>query len=253
MTRSLSQIREDSRNALAGNYLLFFFVLVITGVMTWTANQIVSVLALPFGGAGFFVLVLVNFILDFLVMILAKMLQAGQFFLSLNIARYNRVSVSDLFLAFRYDTPKAFQLSAVLALIETVCLMPMTLSLSNLAYAGAFSLDAGRHIPAWMVLILAVCGIAGMIFLETVIAFPFSQALFLYIDHQEMSAFECLRSSRSWMRGHIVEFFRLHLSLAGYFALCVISMGVGLIWVLPYLDVIKANYYRNLTGTYKPY
>jgi uncharacterized membrane protein len=86
-----------------------------------------------------------------------------------------------------------------------------------------------------------------------VIAFQFSQALFLYIDHQEMSAFECLRSSRSWMRGHIVEFFRLHLSLAGYFALCVISMGVGLIWVLPYLDVIKANYYRNLTGTYKPY
>ena len=50
-----------------------------------------------------------------------------------------------------------------------------------------------------------------------------------------------------------MEYFKLHLSLAGYFALCILSMGLGLIWVLPYLNVIRANYYMSLTGLYKPY
>lgn len=253
MTRSLSQIKEDARNSLAGNYLLYFVVLVITGILTGLANQLVSVLAWPFGSSGFFVLALLNLILDFLVMILAKMFLAGQYFLSLNIARYNRVSVSDLFLAFRYDTPKAIQLCAVLALIETICIAPFSVSLSNLAYAGAFTLNGGKNVPVWSILLLSFCGLAGMVFLEVVIAFPLSQALFLYIDHQEISASECLSRSRSLMRGHVKEFFLLHLSMAGYIILCVISMGLGLVWVLPYLNVTKANYYMNLTGTYKPY
>ena len=186
MTRSLSQIKEDSRNSLAGNYLLYFFVIVLTGLLTMAANQIVSFLAWPFGNAGFFLLTLVNLILDFLVMILAKMLQAGQLFLALNIARFNRVSAGDLFLAFRYDTAKAFRLCAILALVETICRAPFSVSLSNLVYVGAFTINSGKNVPVWSILLLSLCGLAGMIFLEVMVAFPLSQALFLYIDHQRI-------------------------------------------------------------------
>lgn len=253
MTRSLSRIKEDSRNALAGNYMLFFIVLVITGLLTGAANHLLSYLPLPSGRVGFLFLMVFNLILDYIVMILAKMLQAGQYFLSLNIARYNRVSVSDLFLAFRYDAAKALKISALLALIETLCTAPMIVSFSNLLYAGAFSVGTGADVPVPTILLVAGLGILGMILLEVGLAYPFSQALFLYIDHQEYSAAECLANSRSLMRGKIGNFFLLHLSLTGYFVLSILSMGLGLIWVLPYLDVIRANYYMNLTGTYKPY
>lgn len=253
MTRSLARIKEDSRHALAGNYMPFFIVLVITGILTGLANRILSYLAWPFGGAGFVVLMIVNLVLDYLVMILAKMLQAGQYFLSLNIARFNRVSVGDLFLPFRYDTPKAFRLSAILALIETVCMAPFSICFSNLLYIGAFSIGTGKEVPMTTIFLLTFGGLAATIGLEILIAFPFSQALFLYIDHQEYSAPECLSKSRALMTGQVMEYFRLHLSLAGYFALCILSLGVGLIWTLPYLYVIRANYYMNLTGAYKPY
>ena len=253
MTRSLSRIREDSRNALAGNYMLFFIVLVLTGILTGLANQLVSFLAWPFGRVGLIGLILINLVLDYLVMIVAKMLQAGQYFLSLNIARYNRVSVGDLFLAFRYDAPKALRICMVLALIETICVAPFTATLSNLVYAGAFQIGAGREVSALTAVLALVCALAGMIILEVVLAFPLSQALFLYIDHQEYSTQQCLAESRSLMRGNVLEFFRLHLSLAGYFALCVLSLGIGIVWVLPYLNVIRANYYMSLTGLYKPY
>ena len=253
MTRSLSQIKEDARNALAGNYMLYFFVLVVTGILTGAANQILSYLAWPFGGAGFVVLILVDLVLDFLLMILAKLFQAGQYFLSLNISRYNRISVSDLFLAFRYETPKAIQLSAFLALIETLCTAPFTITLSNILYSGALTINPGADVPVLTILLALLGGLAGMIILEVVIVFPFSQALFLYIDHQEYSVSECLANSRSLMRGRIMEFFLLHLSLAGYYVISVLSLGIGLIWVLPYQNVIRANYYMGLTGLYKPY
>ena len=253
MTRSHARIREDSRNALAGNYMLYFLVLVVTGILTGAANQLLSYLAWPFGSAGFAVLIVIDLILNCLIMILAKMFQAGQYFLSLNIARYNRTSVSDLFLAFRYDAPKAFRLSAILALIETLCTAPFMISLSNLLYSGAFSIGSGSDISPASVLLILLLGLAGMILLEVGIAFPFSQALFLYIDHQEYSAAECLANSRSLMRGRITDFFVLHLSLAGYFVLSILSLGIGLIWTLPYLNVVRANYYMNLTGLYKPY
>lgn len=253
MTRSLSQIKEDSRNALAGNYVLYFIVLILTGILTGLVDQVISYLALPFGGTGVMGLILIDLVLNYLVMILSKLFQAGHYFLSLNIARFNRVSVSDLFLAFRYDTGKAFRISAVLALVETICTAPFVVIMSNLVYAGAFTIGAGQNVSVPAVILALICGVAGMIILKTALAFPFSQALFLYIDHQEYSAQECLQSSRSLMRGKILEFFRLHLSLAGYFVLCILSLGLGLIWSLPYLNVIRANYYMNLTGLYKPY
>ncbi|MBP3872452.1 MAG: DUF975 family protein [Lachnospiraceae bacterium] len=253
MTQSFSKLRDDSRDALAGNYMPYFIVLVITGVLTGLLNQLLSFVAAPSGRAGFVLLIVIDLLLDYVVMILAKMFQAGQYFMSLNIARYNRVSVSDLFLPFRYDTAKAFKLCAILALVETVCLAPFTVCVSNLLYVGAFGIGTGTAVSVLAIFLLTFGGIVSLIGLELLIAFPLSQALFLYIDHQEYSARECLSRSRSLMSGNVIGYFRLHLSLIGYFALCIVSLGLGLIWVLPYLNVIRANYYMNLTGTYKPY
>ena len=253
MTRSHAQLKDAARDSLAGNYMLYFIVLVITGILTGLANQLVSCLIWPFSGTGVIVLTIVNLVLDFLVMILAKMFQAGQYFLSLNIARGNRVSVSDLFLAFRYDTPKALALCTVLAAAETVCLAPFTICLSGLVYTGAFGVDARAAVSVSVMVVLLLCSLAGMVILEVLIVFPISQALFLYIDHQEYSMSECLSGSRELMRGRISDFFLLHLSLIGYFALSILSLGVGLVWTLPYLNTVRAGYYMDLSGSFKPY
>ena len=89
--------------------------------------------------------------------------------------------------------------------------------------------------------------------LRVVFAYPFSQALMLYIDHQEYSATQCLMKSRELMRGQILRYLTLEVSFGGYLAVAVLSLGVGLIWVIPYINVSRANFYMDLTGTYKPY
>ncbi len=253
MTRSLSQIRQDSRDALAGNYMVYFIVLLVTGLLTTFANQILSFLTLPLGPMPIAVVLILDLFLSFLLTILAKMLQAGQYFLSLNIARYNRVSVSDLFLAFRYDSGKAFKLSAILSLIDTLCTAPLMVAFSYLLYSGALVISFSQEIPVQKICLYLLSGFAGMIVLEILVVFPFSQALYLYIDHQEYSAAECISKSFALMRGHKLDYLKMHLSLIGYFALCILSLGLGIFWVMPYMNVCRANFYMSVSGTYKPY
>ncbi len=253
MTRSLSQIKEDARNALAGNYMLYFVVLVITGFLTMLFDQFLTYLPIPVNNMPVAFLLVINLVLSFILTVLSKMFQAGQYFLSLNISRYNRVSVSDLFLAFRYDTKKAFQLSAILSLVSTLCTMPFLFAFWHLLYNGYLDFLYAKTIPVQTILLYLLGGFAGMIVMEVAFAFPFSQALFLYIDHQEYSVSECVSKSFECMSGHRMEYLKLHLSLAGYFALCILSMGLGVFWVVPYMNVSRAGFYMSITGTYKPY
>ncbi|MCR5161897.1 MAG: DUF975 family protein [Lachnospiraceae bacterium] len=254
MTSSTSRIREAARNALPGNYILFDCALVISGLLTGACDQVLSSFFLPSGKAHFLLIFLLNTVITVLVSILSQMFQAGRDFLSLNIARYNRTAVTDLFLAFRYDTAKAFKLSAVLAVAGSVCSIPMSLSYSYFITYGLL-VPGQLENPDFLirVIFILLAGILGTLVLQIVILFPLSQVLFLYIDHQEYSAIECIRGSIRIMKGQYLRFLKLHLSFLGYYALCVLSLGLGLLWVVPYLSVTRASFYMDITGNYKPY
>ena len=252
MKRSLSMIRTDSRAALAGNYSVCFIALFFLFLADIAIGQVMYLLPLPSAGGVFSILTDVLYsIPGSLVM---TMLQAGFLFLCLNIARYGRPAFNDVFLAFRYDPVKAAALSLVIGLIDIICSLPtgyaltdLLLSVSGLFYRGGTFSSVFRSLCY-----VALSAVISLV-LRVVFAYPFSQALLLYIDHQEYSATECLAKSRSLMRGQIIRYLQLELSFLGYLALSVISFGIGLIWVIPYINVSRANFYMDLTGMYKPY
>ena len=250
MKRSLSQLRTDSRDCLAGNYGLCFIALFVLFLANLLLNQFIYLLPYPASPAAGIV---VDLIISILCSLPMTMLQAGLFFLCLNIARYGRPAFSDMFLAFRYDPGKAAGLCLVVGAVDSVCAFPFSLALSEFLAYGRVVLPGGKTLSLPGSICVFILSLLLMAVLEIVLAFPISQALFLYIDHQEYSAVECLGHSRELMRGKIFEYLKLHLSLAGYFALCVVSLGVGLLWVVPYLNVCRANFYMDLTGTYRPY
>ncbi len=250
MKRSLSQLRTDSRDCLAGNYGLSFIALFILFLANLLLNQLVFLLPYPSSMTA-------SLIFDLFISILGSlpmtMLQAGLFFLCLNIARYGRPALSDMFLAFRYDPGKAAILCLIIGAVDSICAFPFSLALNELLVYSRIVLPGGKTLSLPASIGMFILSLLLMAVLEIVFMFPLSQALFLYIDHQEYSALECLAHSRELMRGKILEYLKLHLSLAGYFALCVISLGIGLLWVVPYLNVCRANFYMDLTGTYRPY
>ncbi len=79
-------------------------------------------------------------------------------------------------------------------------------------------------------------------------AYRYKMALYVLIDHPEMSVMDCLRESKRLMNGRKFDFFVLELSFIGWIILA--SFGyVGYviqIWSLPYMNFCYCLYYENL-------
>ena len=85
-------------------------------------------------------------------------------------------------------------------------------------------------------------------------AYRYRLALYLLLDHPEMSAMDCIRESKRIMSGNKGQLFVLDLSFIGWWILAGIPI-VGLfvrVWVVPYTQMTYALYYTTLTGTNAP-
>ena len=84
-------------------------------------------------------------------------------------------------------------------------------------------------------------------------AFSYSQAYFIFKDrkafvgNEKVSALDCITESRKMMDGHKWEYFVLQLSFIGWGILSVLSLGIGFLWLNPYMNATYAAFYKNLT------
>lgn len=86
-------------------------------------------------------------------------------------------------------------------------------------------------------------------------AFRYRMALYILIDHPEMSPLECIRESKRMMAGHKWELFCLDFSFIGWTILENFSY-IGpfvLIYTLPYKGFTYALYYEALCGKFYNY
>jgi len=74
----------------------------------------------------------------------------------------------------------------------------------------------------------------------------YSQTFMLLKDHPEYSIFEAITESRRRMHGYKWKYFLLNLSFIGWGILCLISLGIGFLWLTPYVYASNATFYQNL-------
>lgn len=79
-----------------------------------------------------------------------------------------------------------------------------------------------------------------------VAAYRYSMAVYIMLDNPEYSASECIRLSKEMMDGKKLDLFILELSFIGWLLLTVIPF-VG-IYVMPYMEITRANFYNALCG-----
>lgn len=77
-------------------------------------------------------------------------------------------------------------------------------------------------------------------------AYSYSMAPYILAENKGMSARECLRRSKEMTNGHKMDLFVLGLSFIGWGLLCVVTLGIASIWVLPYMQTTMANAYNSL-------
>ena len=77
-------------------------------------------------------------------------------------------------------------------------------------------------------------------------ALAYSMTYFISKDHPEYSIDECIEASKRMMDGHKGELFILELSFIGWILLSILTLGIGLLWLAPYMDTTIAHYYEEL-------
>ena len=71
---------------------------------------------------------------------------------------------------------------------------------------------------------------------------------FILEDHPEMTASEAIKASIKLMDGHKMDLFILGLSFIGWSLLACLTMGIGYLFLTPYINAAYAAFYRNISG-----
>ena len=63
-----------------------------------------------------------------------------------------------------------------------------------------------------------------------------------------MDVMEAIARSKELMDGNKGRLFCLQLSFIGWRLLCVLTLGIGYLWLAPYQNAAEAAFYREVTG-----
>ena len=70
-------------------------------------------------------------------------------------------------------------------------------------------------------------------------------------EHPEISGWDASTRSREMMKGHKFDLFYLYLSFIGWFLLSFLTLGIGFIWLIPYMNTAQAAFYEDVKADYE--
>lgn len=236
----VSELKGQAISTLKGKWGSFAGLTIIYLILYGLASCFAQFGSI-FQGSSFTVLTNVFTVTGVITSIIFVPMQYGYYVAHLNSSRQDLpADIGDLFCGYRRFTDVFF-----------------TLLLQSLAIAGAMSLalvfigilvglgQTESH-PGLFMLIAFVLMIPGF-----VLAIAYSMVPFILHDRPGHNPVDVLRESRMMMQGHKMELFLLMLSFIGWIFLCVLSLGVGLLWVAPYMQMTEVKFYEQIRAEYE--
>jgi len=83
-----------------------------------------------------------------------------------------------------------------------------------------------------------------------IVSFSLFLTPYLLKDYPRLSVMETLRLSKKMMKGHKMRLFKLQLSFLGWLILCGLTLGIGLLWLIPYMMTTLAAFYQDVKAEY---
>ncbi|MDA9295038.1 DUF975 family protein [bacterium] len=89
----------------------------------------------------------------------------------------------------------------------------------------------------WMLLLI----IPGII-----AAIAYSQTFYILAEDDAISSMDALKKSKEMMDGYKWKYFCLGLRFIGWALLCILTLGIGFLWLSPYIQISYAKFYEDL-------
>jgi uncharacterized membrane protein len=81
-----------------------------------------------------------------------------------------------------------------------------------------------------------------------IVACGYSQINRIMHDNPTMSGTDAMKASWELMDGKKMDFFILNLSFIGWAILCIFTIGIGFLFLAPYVNVTNSKFYDEISG-----
>ena len=78
-----------------------------------------------------------------------------------------------------------------------------------------------------------------------ILAIGWSQAPYIIVENN-IGVIESMKISMKMMKGYKLKYFTLGLSFIGWAILSILTLGIGLLWLIPYINLTFANFYKDI-------
>lgn len=100
----------------------------------------------------------------------------------------------------------------------------------------------------WLIVLFTLLWSLLLIIPGIIAAFSYSMTFYIIADNPSIRAMEAIDQSKKMMQGYKWKLFFLQLRFFGWALLCVLTLGIGFLWLLPYMQVSLAKFYDDLKG-----
>lgn len=102
--------------------------------------------------------------------------------------------------------------------------------------------------PESLNIFMVVMVLTLYVFMIPVFIWTYAVSLTPYLtyDRKELSISACMKESKRLMKGHKWQLFCLQLSFIGWGLLALLTLGIGVLWLLPYQHLSIAAFYEDV-------
>ena len=121
---------------------------------------------------------------------------------------------------------------------------------SKPSFADAFSgfrVKYGRNIGTLLLAGIKVVLWSFLLIIPGIIkAYEYAIIPYILADDPEISSKDAFKKAKQMMNGNKWRLFKLEFSFIGWFVLCILTLGIGTFFLVPYLNAAMAEFYVEL-------
>ena len=105
----------------------------------------------------------------------------------------------------------------------------------------------GTILGAYLLMIVFVVLWTLLLIIPGIIAgLSYAMTFYILADDNTIGAMEAIDKSKKMMDGYKWKYFCLCLRFLAWALLCLLTLGVGFLWLIPYMQVSAANFYEDV-------
>ena len=234
--KSSAELKDLAKERLSGRYGVTIYAMLLVGCISYLVTSLITGNYVIHNLTQYVIYTAITAVIT----IFTGIFETGTCLLYLNIACGRSHRLEDVFHAIYNQPTKTLTIALANALTNFVCLTPCQIFMQ---------LFLTSYNNTYMMLMFVSAGIGLLIYVP--ISLAISQSYYLLLDFPEYSGLQALQTSCQLMKGNMGRLFYIQASFLPLILLSILSFGLGLLWLLPYMEMTYTLFFLDIMNPSK--